>query len=74
MITQGTDGLSRGVWTNGFNTCFKSFVVEVFLPALPSLSHDDFRGDTVVVHTTARMIEITHFARSNIQYGLYYSM
>jgi hypothetical protein len=36
--------------------------------------HDDFRGDTVVVHTTARMIEITHFARSNIQYGLYYSM
>jgi hypothetical protein len=37
-------------------------------------SHDDFRGDTVMVHTTARMIEITHFARSNIHYGLYYSM
>jgi hypothetical protein len=38
MITQGTDGLSRGVWANGFNTDFKSFAVEVFLPALPSLS------------------------------------
>jgi hypothetical protein len=38
MITQGTDGLSRGVWVNGFNTDFKSFAVEVFLPALQSLS------------------------------------
>jgi hypothetical protein len=38
MITQGTDGLSRGIWANGFNTDFKSFAVEVFLPALPSLS------------------------------------
>jgi hypothetical protein len=27
MITQGTDGLSRGIWTNGFNTDFKSFAV-----------------------------------------------
>jgi hypothetical protein len=23
IITQGTDGLSRGVWANGFNTDFK---------------------------------------------------
>jgi hypothetical protein len=37
MITQGTDGLSRGVWANGFNTYFKSFAVEVFIPAFPSL-------------------------------------
>jgi hypothetical protein len=37
MITQGTDGLIRGIWANGFNTDFKSFAVEVFLPALPSL-------------------------------------
>jgi hypothetical protein len=38
MITQGTDGFSRGVWQNGFNTDFNSFAVEVFLAALPSLS------------------------------------
>jgi hypothetical protein len=38
MITQGTDGLSRLIWENGFNTDFKSFAVEVFLLALPSLS------------------------------------
>jgi hypothetical protein len=38
MITQGTDSLSRGVWANGFNTDFKYFAVEVFLPALSSLS------------------------------------
>jgi hypothetical protein len=38
MITQGTYGLSRGVWENGVNTYFKSFAVEVFLPALSSLS------------------------------------
>jgi hypothetical protein len=38
MITQRTDGLSGGVWVNGFNTDFKSFAVEVFLPDLPSLS------------------------------------
>jgi hypothetical protein len=37
MITQGTDGLSRGIWENGFNTDFKSFAVEVFLPDLMSL-------------------------------------
>jgi hypothetical protein len=38
MMTQGTNGLSRGVWENGFNTDFKSFAVEFFLPDLPSLS------------------------------------
>jgi hypothetical protein len=38
IITQGTDGLSRGIWVNGLNTDFKSFAVEVFLPDLPSLS------------------------------------
>jgi hypothetical protein len=38
MITQGTDGFSMGIGANGFNTDFKSFAVEVFLPALPSLS------------------------------------
>jgi hypothetical protein len=37
-ITQGTDGLSRGIWANGFNTDFKSFAVEISLPSLPSLS------------------------------------
>jgi hypothetical protein len=34
MITQDTAGLSRGIWANGLNTDFKSFTVEVFLPAL----------------------------------------
>jgi hypothetical protein len=40
IITQGTDGLSRGIWENGFNTYFNSFAVEVFLPTLtyPSLT------------------------------------
>jgi hypothetical protein len=38
MITQGTDGLSRGIWANSFNTDFKYFAVEVFLPAFPSPS------------------------------------
>jgi hypothetical protein len=38
MITQGTYGLSRGIWASDFNTDFKSFAVEVFLPALSSLS------------------------------------
>jgi hypothetical protein len=38
MNNQGTYGLSRGIWANSFNTDFKSFAVEVFLPALPSLS------------------------------------
>jgi hypothetical protein len=38
MITQGTDGLRRGIWPNGFNTYFKSFAIEVFLPAFPYLS------------------------------------
>jgi hypothetical protein len=38
MIAKGTDGLNRGIWENGFNTDFKSFAVEVFLPDLPYLS------------------------------------
>jgi hypothetical protein len=38
MIAQGIDGLSRGVWANGFNTDLKSFAVEVFLPDFQSLS------------------------------------
>jgi hypothetical protein len=38
MITHGTDGLIRVIWANGINTDFKSFAVEVFLPALPYLS------------------------------------
>jgi hypothetical protein len=38
IITQGTDGLSRGICANYFNTDIKYFALEVFLPALPSLS------------------------------------
>jgi hypothetical protein len=38
IITQGTNGLSRGIWANGINTEFKSFTADVFLPALPSIS------------------------------------
>jgi hypothetical protein len=38
MITQGTDGLIRGIWANCFNTNFKSFAMEVFLPDFPSPS------------------------------------
>jgi hypothetical protein len=38
MITQGTDGLSREIRENCFNTDFKSFTVEVLLPAFPYLS------------------------------------
>jgi hypothetical protein len=38
MIIQGTDGLIRGVWANGFSTDLNSFEVEVLLPAFPSLS------------------------------------
>jgi hypothetical protein len=37
MIAQGTNGLSREIWANGFNTDFESFEVEVFLPDLLSL-------------------------------------
>jgi hypothetical protein len=37
MITQGIDGLSRGIWENDFNTDVKYFAVEVFLPDFPSL-------------------------------------
>jgi hypothetical protein len=50
MITQGTDGLSRGVWVNGFNTDFKSFAVEVFLPALPSLSLTKWALSHIGIH------------------------
>jgi hypothetical protein len=37
--------LSRGIWANGFNTDFKYFAVEVFLPDLTSISltHWDLR-------------------------------
>jgi hypothetical protein len=38
MITQGADGLSRGIWANGFNTDFKYFAVYFFLSDLPSIS------------------------------------
>jgi hypothetical protein len=38
IITQGTDGLSRGIWANGINADFKLFAVEVFLPDLSSVS------------------------------------
>jgi hypothetical protein len=42
MITQGADGLSRGIWDNCLNTDFKYFAVEVFLPAFSSLSLTKF--------------------------------
>jgi hypothetical protein len=42
IITQGTDGLRRGIWVNGLNTDLKYFAVEVFLPVLPSLSLTKF--------------------------------
>jgi hypothetical protein len=38
MITQGTYGLSSGIWDNGLNTDFQPFAVEVFLPSLTYLS------------------------------------
>jgi hypothetical protein len=38
MITQGTYGLIRVIWANGFNTDLKSFAVEVLLSDLPSIS------------------------------------
>jgi hypothetical protein len=50
VITQGTDGLSRGIWANGFNTDFKSFSVEVFLPALPSLSLTKWALSHIEIH------------------------
>jgi hypothetical protein len=50
MITQGTDGLSRGIWANGFNTYFKSFVLEVFLPAFPSLSLTKWALSHIEIH------------------------
>jgi hypothetical protein len=50
MITQGTDGLSRGIWANGFNTYFKSFTVDVFLPALSSLSLTKWALGYIKIH------------------------
>jgi hypothetical protein len=50
MITHGTNGLSRGMWANGFNIYFKSFVVEVFLPALPSISLTKWALSHVEIH------------------------
>jgi hypothetical protein len=50
MITQGTDGLSRGIWANGFNTYFKSFAVEVFLPAFPSPSLTKWALSHIEIH------------------------
>jgi hypothetical protein len=47
MITQGTDGLSRGIWENGLNMDFKSFAVEYFFPALPSLSLTKWSLDNI---------------------------
>jgi hypothetical protein len=38
MITQDTDGMSRDIWANGLNADLKSFTLEVFVPALPSVS------------------------------------
>jgi hypothetical protein len=50
MITQGTDGLSRGIWANGFNTDFKSFAVEVLIPDLMSLSLKKWALSHVEIH------------------------
>jgi hypothetical protein len=50
MITQGTDGLSRVIWSNGFNTYFKYFAVEVFLPALLSLSLSKWALSHIEIH------------------------
>jgi hypothetical protein len=50
MITQVTYGLRGGVWENGFNTDFKYFAVEVFLPALPSLSMTKLALSHIGIH------------------------
>jgi hypothetical protein len=50
MLTQGTYGLSRGGWVNGFNTDFKSFTVEVLLPVLPSLSLTKWAISHIGIH------------------------
>jgi hypothetical protein len=50
MITQGTNGLIRGIWTNSFNTDFNYFAVEVFLPALPSLSMTQWALSHIEIH------------------------
>jgi hypothetical protein len=36
-ITQGMDGLSRGIWANSLNTDFNFSPSEVFLPTLPTV-------------------------------------
>jgi hypothetical protein len=64
--------LNEKVKNNGYDLNYDNIMN--LAQAMLAGRHDDFRGNTVVVHTTARMIESTHFARSNIQYGLYYSM
>jgi hypothetical protein len=50
VITQGTDGLSREIWANGFNTDFKYFAVEVFLPVVPSLSLTKWAISHIEIH------------------------
>jgi hypothetical protein len=50
MISQGTDGLSRGIWVNGSNTDFKYFAVEVFLPDFPSPSLTQWALSHIVIH------------------------
>jgi hypothetical protein len=50
MITQGTDGLSRGISANGFNTYFKYFVLEVFLLALSSPSLTQWALSHIGIH------------------------
>jgi hypothetical protein len=50
MSTQGTEVLSREIWANGFNTYFKSFAVEVFVPALPSLSLTKWALSHIEIH------------------------
>jgi hypothetical protein len=50
MITQVTDDLSRGIWSNGFNTDFKYFAVQVFIPALPSPSLIEWALSHIEIH------------------------
>jgi hypothetical protein len=50
MITQGIDGLRRGIWANDFNTDLKSFAVEVFLLALPPPSLTQWALSHIEIH------------------------
>jgi hypothetical protein len=50
MITHGIDGLSKGIWANGFKTDFESFAVYVFLPDLSSLSLTKWALDHADIH------------------------